>query len=585
MTNRSPLRPTPHRDAHSFPSTIEALESRIVLATIFVVPPTQPADATHVYTLSAALPLAGAAGTVIIDAGAVADPGTVTVTLDDITIQGASGVAPGSLSMYDLNINSDRVTLANLNLGLVTLTATADHITLTGSKLLNFTETGTTSGAGGNILRYNEISGAIDLQGNSGAGEITADLVEHNKFVSLSPVVVKLTNANGTMVRHNEIVDPTSSAVGIQVRSNSDNVTIEGNKVTLSGAGQPIGVALINTGGAAGNLLSARVLNNEVFAGPAGTGMLINIFGTGAGLIAQIEGNEFAGNKVGVDVNGIPGATGSGNVDLGGGASAFGSSKGGNNFRGFTGINGNFAIYLHNTDANVGVFAQKNIYTNGVTPGTVNRDKNNGAGTGVIDATSPLDANHGYVQSLFTQLLGRVADPAQDGELDQMVAVLAKSGRVAVSKAILFGTESLGRMVGDLFEKYPDRAPTELEKARYSKILKSGNIAAAEAGILGSAEYRARINADVVQSLYRDLLDRSATIAELTEKSRASAKSVATSLAKSAERRADFVSDLYRNFLHRPGTDLEVTTAAKKPGQLLKLTLNMITSDDFFNNG
>jgi hypothetical protein len=76
-------------------------------------------------------------------------------------------------------------------------------------------------------------------------------------------------------------------------------------------------------------------------------------------MIAQVEGNELNGSKVGFDINGVPGATGAGNIDLGGGSNTFGTSKGANNFRGFDGVNGHYAINLHNTDAAIAVVAQQ----------------------------------------------------------------------------------------------------------------------------------------------------------------------------------------------------------------------------------
>src|SRR5262249_12789479 len=158
------------------------------------------------------------------------------------------------------------------------------------------------------------ITGAVDLQGNSGLLQQTSDLVEHNSFSSTSPIILKLTNSNGTTVQDNTFVGDASSQIGIMVRSNSDQVLITHNRVELTGNGAPIGVYLFNTGGAPGNILGARVLDNTLSTGGTGTGLYINIFGTGVGMTAQVEGNEFHGNKVGVDVNGVAGATGAGNV-------------------------------------------------------------------------------------------------------------------------------------------------------------------------------------------------------------------------------------------------------------------------------
>jgi hypothetical protein len=180
-------------------------------------------------------------------------------------------------------------------------------------------------------------------------------------------------------------------------------VTISSNTVEMIGSGQPFGIVLINTGGAAGNIVGAKVVGNTVAAGANGTGVLFNIFGTGAGMVGQLEGNELTSKKVGVYVNGILGATGAGNIDLGGGSNVFGSSRGGNNFRGFDGTAGKFAIYLHNSDTNIPLTAQFNIFTNGATLSTVVRDQNSAGGSGIINLANALNPDEAFVQSLYLE--------------------------------------------------------------------------------------------------------------------------------------------------------------------------------------
>jgi hypothetical protein len=336
-------------------------------------------------------------------------------------------------------------------LGDVTVAATADHATINRSQLVSFTELGATSGVGHNTLNHNVITGSIDLQGNSGAGQ----------------------------------------------------ATISGNTIGFKGAGAPLAVVLINTGGAAGNILSAKVLNNKLNAGSNGTGLYINIFGTGAAMIAQVEGNQLNGSKVRIDINGIAGTTGGGNIDLGGGSNTFGTRNGANNLRGFDGINGHYALNLHNTGAGITVAAQQNILDNGVNADLIIRDQDNGGGTGMLNVSNSMMRTTPLCKVCTSELLGRTGDIATGGEVDQWVSKLSTLGKRGTAKAILFGDESLARVVNDLYGSYLGRDATGAELIKFTKQLKSGKSSTAiEAKILGSVEFQRHINTDFVQALY-----------------------------------------------------------------------------------
>jgi hypothetical protein len=400
-----------------------------------------------------------------------------------------------------------------------------------------------------------------------------------------------LTNSNLTSIHDNAFVGDSSSQLAIQIRSNSDQVTIANNRIQLTGAGMPIGIVLINTGGAAGNIVGAQVLDNVIEAGGNGIGLYMNIFGTGAFFTAQVEGNDFHGNKVGVDINGLTGvATGAGNTDLGGGVNAFGTSKGGNDFRGFDGVAGHYAIHLHNTDVAITVPSQLNSFDMGINAALVNQDGNNGGGTGIVDVSSALDGNRAFVQNLYTKLLGRAGDAAPGGEIDQWVAKLPKLHQKGVAKAILFSEESLGRRVDQIYSTYLGRTANATENANWVKLLKKGaNITRVEAAILGSAEFLSRTTTDFVQAIYLNVLHRPASAIELANGYKSlpalGLKGFAARIAGSKERRLNFASDLYRNLLHREPTVLETTTLAAKSSNLLNLQLLALAGDDFFSHG
>src|SRR5262249_42223441 len=103
--------------------TIESLETRLMPASVFVVPITQPADSTHFYSLSEAVVGAGEAGTVTIEPGAAQDrPGVeVQVIQNFITIQGDPSVPASILPSYSIELLAGNVHLTNLNLGSLAL--------------------------------------------------------------------------------------------------------------------------------------------------------------------------------------------------------------------------------------------------------------------------------------------------------------------------------------------------------------------------------------------------------------------------------------------------------------------------------
>ncbi|HKA06682.1 MAG TPA: DUF4214 domain-containing protein [Gemmataceae bacterium] len=575
--------PRPRR----FRPAIEWLEERSLMSTVWVTPIDSPVDATHFHSLAVAMPAAGTSGTVIVEPGASPDVGTVNVNLDSLTITGDTGFAPGALPRYDINVSAPGVTLTNLNLGKVTLATTSNNVTVSRSQVGSLTELGATSGVGHNLISYNFITGPVDLLGNSG-GQSTADIVDHNRFASSAPIILELANSNNSIVKGNTIVGDSSSQIGIEVQSNSDGLLIVNNRVDLSGVGQPFALYLLNIGGAGGNILGARVLDNVLDAGPGGTGLYMNIFGTGAGFSAQVEGNEFAGNKIGIDVNGIPNsATGAGIVDLGGGSNAFGTSKGGNNFRGFNGLAGNFAIVLRNTDAGIAVVAHQNVFDAGINPNLVVKDSFNGGGTGSISVSNMLDADHAFVQNLFTKLLGRAGSSA---ELDQWVTQLPSKGRRGIARSITFSTESLTRMVDGFYATHLSRAATPTEITKWVKQIQLGtNINAVHASILGSAEFLTRISSDYVQAVFQQVLHRTATATEVAKWNglmpTLGPKGVAAAIINSKEHRLQMVASYYADLLHRPPTPTEAAALSASPGTVLALQVSLLSGTEFYEHG
>jgi hypothetical protein len=470
-------------------------------------------------------------------------------------------------------------------LGNVVVDAAASSTTIARSQLVNFTETGATSGAGNNALSQNVVTGAVDLQGNSGPGLSTADVVDHNTFQSVAPVMLKLTNSYFTQVRDNTFYGDGPNQIGIEARSNSAQVVVANNHIELTGAGTPIAIALVGSVGA-GNILTASVLDNEISTGNHGTGVYCNLFGTGAAFAAQIEGNDFHGNLVGVDIFGVAGPTGTGNIDLGGGSNSLGTSKGGNNFRGFDGAGGHFAIILRNTDANIGITASYNAFDIGVTVNSVVKDGDNG-GTGFINASIVLNKDGAFVQNLYIHQLGRAADIA---EVNSWLSNLPAIGRNGVVHGILYSSESINRIVDHFYRIYLGRDSSALERAGWVAALQGGtSIGQVEAGFLTSPEFLSRIHTEFVQALYLNILRRSGTTAELDVFRKLlpvlGMQGLAASFTGSTEQRTLVVTDYFKNLLHRAPGPNEAEHIAGLPGDLLALEALVLGSDEFYNKG
>jgi hypothetical protein len=117
------------------------------------------------------------------------------------------------------------------------------------------------------------------------------------------------------------------------------------------------------------------ITKNSFNTGGTGTGLA---FIGGSSVVAMVSGNNFQGNLVGVSITGD--GTDAGNVDLGGGLLG---SKGKNDFSGFTGTGGNYAIALSSTDATSSVFALGNKFT-ASDPTTLIQDQAHNGGTGIV---------------------------------------------------------------------------------------------------------------------------------------------------------------------------------------------------------
>jgi hypothetical protein len=572
---------TVHRVKSRRPS-VEALEARDLLSANWIVAPiSTPIDATHVHSLTTALFVAQSGDTITIDPGASPDPGgAVAVNVPNLTIHGDPNVPGSILPRYDLKLNASNITLDNLNLGAIS--AFVDHETITRSQLISFTEIGAVSGVGHNTLNQDVITGSVDLQGNSSLGTDTSDVIDHNTFTTIAPIALKLTNSNGTQVHDNTIIDDGTSNTGISVSSNSNNVLIANNHIQMTGSGGPFALYLENTNGN-GNSLSAQVLDNTLDTG-GGTGLYVNVYVPGSGMVAMVQGNDFRANQIGVSINGVAGSTGAGSVDLGG----LSTSLGGNNFRGFDGNNGHYSIQLVNTDAGVGVSAKDNIFNNGIFAKSTVSDGTVNGGTGVVIVSPKLSPDESFVQSLYHHLFGRTgAIP----EIDAWVAELPALGYGDVAHSILYSTESLDRIVGGYYLRFLGRADNGGEELGWVKAVQTGamTLEQVETGFIASPEYQGHINTDYVQSLYLNILHRTGSAAELAGWNNALPQlglaGVAAGFTGSFENRVNTATGFYQDLLGRTPQFAEAASLASANGDLLTLEADLLASGDYYANG
>jgi hypothetical protein len=573
---------TVHRVKSRRPS-VEALEARDLLSVNWIVVPiSTPIDATHVHSLSTALFPAQSGDTITIEPGAIPDPGgAVAVNVPNLTIHGDPNVPGSILPRYDLKLNASNITLDNLNLGAIT--AFVDHETITRSQIFSFTEIGAVSGVGHNTLSQDVITGSVDLQGNSSLGTDTSDVIDHNTFTTSAPIALKLTNSNGTQVHDNTIIDDGTSNTGISVSSNSNNVLIANNHIQMTGSGGPFALYLENTNGN-GNSLSAQVLDNTFDTSGGGTGLYVNIFADGSGMVAMVQGDDFRANLIGVSINGVAGSTGAGSVDLGG----LSTSLGGNNFRGFDGNNGHYSIQLANTDAGVGVSAKDNIFNNGIFAKSTVSDGIVNGGTGVVIVSPKLSPDESFVQSLYHHLLGRTGTIA---EIDGWAAELPALGYGGVEHTILYSTESLDRIVGGYYLRFLGRAGNATEELGWANAVQTGamTLEQVEAGFIASPEYQGHINTDYVQSLYLNLLHRAGSAAELAAWNNALPQfglaGVAAAFTNSFENRVNTATGYYQDLLGRTPQPAEAASLASANGDLLTLEADLLGSGDYYANG
>ena len=586
---------------------VEGLEARHLLAR-FVVPISVPADSTtNFHSLRAALTTPGLVAGEVIQIEPGSFPGTVAnadiPAVAGLTLQGNRNVPVAEIPQITVidavDVQSPGVpfTFANLQVNFigdggfkfkadVTIekcvftgngTAGERMLTLDGTTraairdctfISNVTQPSfsspglvfvQTAASSSNVISGNTFvsraAGGSSLE-YAGANAIS-DTVFGNQFIDTTLSIGD--GVSGLRVADNDFKGlNTSNIVGLKLEGGSFDETVTVLRNTFSGVGQ--GITLQG-----GGVTTATVVANRIGSRWPGTprgswGWGIRLFPSAGGTLnATIEGNDLQDNRIGVEIAGQGMATG---IDLGGGTLG---SKGGNNFRSFTGqaglVSNGGAIFVSNVAADRGpISALANLFSV-ADPETVIYDAGDDPTLANVQAGNALTGNAAYVQALYVTFLKRPGDTANPNDAGSWVNLLNRGGsRSVVADSIFRSAEGLGVQVASLYRSVLGREVEDSGRRAWVGYLQQGGTVEQLTNLLvTSAEYRNRYagsDAAFVHSLYTRFLLRNPDNAGLAfwqgQVSANGRAEVARALLGSAEFRGLVVRGFYLNLLRRP---------------------------------
>jgi hypothetical protein len=410
--------------------------------------------------------------------------------------------------------------------------------------------------------------------------------ITNNTFNSATPnslnAIISIQDNNGVLIQNNQINGQSPTAQdGISI-TRGLNLDLANNAISLAGTDLTShGIILQNAGG--GPLMTATVANNTISTGQ-GIGLFLNAFND-VNLQAQVQGNDFHGNAIGVDYVGSGGLIiGS---DLGGGSNSLGSSLGGNDFHGFSGAGEtSAAIRLGGAGAGASLHAESNIFANPNNPASAVTTN----GPDMVDLSHTLSQSLAFVQSLYNEILGRTGTTA---EIDAWATLLASSpnGQATVANGILHSSAALARIVDQYYNQFLNRSAESAGQAFWVNQLQQGvSLEAVQAGFLSSREFLAANGGDYVEQLFGTFMGRIGSQAELSywyarlQQPNGTAVT-AQSFANSTENRGHFVETTFLTLLHRTAAASEIAYFVNKPDGLLGIEADILSSTEFYSNG
>jgi hypothetical protein len=437
--------------------------------------------------------------------------------------------------------------------------------------------------------------------------------ITDNQFVALTGTDITLLNYTGNtgdtdVIAHNTFLDNTGSYALLSVQSvGAQSLTIQSNTFTDSSPVGGVAIEVVppiqnlqivdnvisiptnaNSGilvdpGLGGASTSMVIANNHIHAGTGGA-IVFRAESPGVTLSAKVEGNDLRDNYDGILMQTGAGGSVAG-IDIGGGSLG---SKGANDFRGDT-----WAITAFPLAAEGPVQAQNNIFSV-ANPTTVIYDHNNNSQLASVVATNPLTGNAAYVETLYLDFLHRAGD-LNPSDHDAAIWVnLLNTGTpaAAVASGIARSGEGAGVAVDGLYHRFLGRDADPAGRAGFVSYLEAGGtLEGVSQAMLASPEYQSHFQTagDFVQSLYQNLLHRTASTAEVNAWVGAMAQvgrtGVAQALLSSQEFRNWEVGDDYAQLLLRTPSAAEVNGWASTGLDILTIDALFASSPEFQVNG
>jgi hypothetical protein len=354
----------------------------------------------------------------------------------------------------------------------------------------------------------------------------------------------------GMTIADNTFTDSDPGAVAIRLDSESVSTQVVRNSISLTGLGSD---GIVIQGGTSGTTTtSATIDNNQISTGGAigaGLGLILGADGSTSNTLAvKVQGNDFHNNQYGIYV--ATSANGPlANIDLGGGSQG---SIGGNDFRGFTTANANGgAIFLAGVApaSPAVIIAQRNIF--GVSnPQTVVEGQFNA----VVDTSNNLTGNAAFVETVYQDLFKRTGDTNNPSDAGSWVGALnnGTQTQAGVARGISYAPEALDFQVNALYLRLLGRTADHGGlMADVNYLAGGGTMEQIIINIATSPEFnsRAASNANFVESLYVDLLGRTADPQEVSNQSALLPTQgetvVVNGILTSAEFRGDVATELY----------------------------------------
>jgi hypothetical protein len=592
-------RPVPHSRPR-----VEPLEDRTLLATRLIVPLTQTADLVNTFhdVAAAVAAVTTLTGDVIqVEPGSAPGGATVAKTL---TIRGDLNNGPASLpAVGPLTLAAANITLTNLTVTALTLSNGVTGVQVRSATVGDVTQMFGPLVNGANVFTGDTFTGKVRLGSNAANPLAAGDQVLNNAFTNGSATtLLRIDRANAPLVQGNSFTDLAAGATAVQV-DDSVAAVVSGNTMTLAGAAST-GVLVRNPDSAAG----VTIADNRIDTVGQGTGIAVTKT-AGTSLVVNVANNDLVRNLVGLRVtgDGTANADALGLVDAGLGALG---SQGGNDFHGYTGVGGHFAVVTANAmPTTAAVSARGNIFTTAA-PATVVQ-----AGAGSIDVSAPLSAEAAFADRLFDNFLGRSAAPG--AELSFWANQTAVRGGRRTAQNLLRQSEALRHLVDLLYLKLLGRPADALGEAFWvNKLARGQTLERTISAFLATPEFALRANrlvpvpadADTtfVTALYIVVLGRVPSSSEvgvwLARLPRLGRRALAEKFTTFAEFRKLFTGVLYAgpgtlpatafvtglpNLLHRPAppTDAELTVWSRSKLDLLGIRTALAGSGEFMSNG